>query len=255
MKYKDEITHIYDSDPQREWERMDRHRTEFAVTLLAMEEYLPPPLRPGSGQAPAKILDCGGGPGRYAIELAKRGYEVTLFDLSTGNLSFAEGKATGSGITINGYAHGTATDLSRFATDSFDAVLMMGPLYHLFDENDRRNAVSEAYRVLRPNGVLFAVFLPRYSPLRYSVAHELNWPLELPEHVQILLRTGGLPPRGISEVEFVAHFAHPAEIEPLISSAGFEVKTVLGVEGLVSQIESQFNQLSGEAWDCWVDLN
>ena len=53
---------------------MERHRTEFAVTLRALDEHLPPP--------PAHILDCGGGPGRYAIALAQRGYTVTLFDLS-----------------------------------------------------------------------------------------------------------------------------------------------------------------------------
>ena len=247
MNYKDEITHIYDSDPQNEWERMDRHRTEFAVTLRALDENLPPP--------PARILDCGGGPGRYAIELAQRGYQVTLFDLSTGNLELAKQMAVEAGVESIGYAQGTATDLSQFESQSFDAVLLMGPLYHLLDENDRRNAVSEAYRVLRSNGVLFAIFLPRYSPLRYSVAHALNWPLELPEHVQTLVRTGSLPPRGISEAEFVAHFAHPAEVKTLIRSAGFEIKTVLGVEGLVSQIEAQINQLSGEAWDFWLDLN
>ena len=59
----DAARRLYDSQPQREWERMDRHRTEFAVTLRAMRAYLPPP--------PAHVLDCGGGPGRYSIELAR----------------------------------------------------------------------------------------------------------------------------------------------------------------------------------------
>jgi ubiquinone/menaquinone biosynthesis C-methylase UbiE len=57
------IQRLYDSDPQREWQRLERHRTEYAVTLRALTEHLPPP--------PARILDCGGGPGRYAIELAR----------------------------------------------------------------------------------------------------------------------------------------------------------------------------------------
>jgi len=57
---------------------MGRHRTEFAVTMRALADHLPPP--------PARVLDCGGGPGRYAIELARQGYEVTLFDLSAGCL-------------------------------------------------------------------------------------------------------------------------------------------------------------------------
>lgn len=75
----------YDAHPEHEWERLQRHRTEFAVTLRALDTYLPPP--------PATILDIGGGPGRYAIELARLGYEVTLLDLSQANLALAKDKA------------------------------------------------------------------------------------------------------------------------------------------------------------------
>ncbi len=75
---------FYDRDAEHEWERGDRHRTEFAVTLRALAEHLPPP--------PARILDCGGGPGRFSIELARQGYDVTLFDLSAGNLALARAK-------------------------------------------------------------------------------------------------------------------------------------------------------------------
>src|SRR5512136_2362422 len=105
--YADLISHIYDKDPQHEWERMDRHRTEFAVTLRAMHEYLPSP--------PARVLDCGGGPGRYAIELARQGYDVTLFDLSAGNLALAREKADEAGVMLAGVEQGTALDLSWFA--------------------------------------------------------------------------------------------------------------------------------------------
>jgi len=57
-----EVEAFYDSGAQYEWERLEHHRTEFAVTLRALKDYLPP--------APAKVLDVGGGPGRYAIALA-----------------------------------------------------------------------------------------------------------------------------------------------------------------------------------------
>ena len=127
--YHDQIAAFYDQDPQHEWERMERHRTEFAVTLRALQEYLPPP--------PAAILDCGGGPGRYAIELARRGYAVILFDLSEGNLALARQKAEEAGVTLAGYEHGSALDLVRFADQTFDAVLLLGPLYHLVEEAER----------------------------------------------------------------------------------------------------------------------
>ncbi len=241
------IARYYDQQSEQEWERMERHRTEFAITMRALAEYLPPP--------PARVLDCGGGPGRYAIELARQGYEVALFDLSAGNLQLAREKAAEADVTLAGYEQGTATGLSRFSDGTFDAVLLMGPLYHLLEETERRQALVEAYRVLKPGGRLFAAFISRYASLRWAAAYEPTWPLEHPELTEMILTTGVLPPRGESDMEFVAYFAHPAEVGPLCRDAGFEVTTVLGVEGLVSMIEGQVNALSGEAWDAWVDLN
>jgi ubiquinone/menaquinone biosynthesis C-methylase UbiE len=237
----------YDLQSEREWKRMDRHRTEFAVTLRAMKEHLPPP--------PARILDCGGGPGRYAIKLAEWGYEVVLFDLSPGNLQLAREKAKEAGVMLAGYEQGTATDLAHFSDESFDAVLLMGPLYHILDEAARKQALAEAYRVVRVGGLFFAAFITRYAVPRYAAANEPRWIVENPESLEEILRTGNLPPQGLSETEFVAHFAHPKEVEPLCRGAGFEVVTVLGVEGLVSLHEEGVNELSGFAWEAWLDLN
>ena len=135
------VERFYDQNPEYEWERLERHRTEFAVTMRAFEDYLPKP--------PARILDVGGGPGRYAIALTQRGYEVTLFDLSRGCLDLAREKAEEAGAKLAGYEHGDAQDLSRFQDESFDAVLLLGPLYHLLEEGERRLAIREARRVLR----------------------------------------------------------------------------------------------------------
>jgi len=239
------IERAYDADPQREWARLERHRTEFALTMRALRQHLPTP--------PARVLDCGGGPGRYAIELAGLGYAVTLFDLSAECLRLAREKAAAAGVTLAAYAHGTATDLSRFTDASFAAVLLLGPLYHLLEENERHQALAEAYRVLQPGGVLFASFITRYAGLRWAAAEAPTWPLENRELTEFILASGQLPPR--AEPGFVAYFAHPTEVVPLCQGAGFAVVTVLGVEGVISMIEAGVNALSGEAWDLWVDLN
>ena len=153
---------LYDGDPEREWLRRDRHRTEFAVTLRVLDAHLP--------LAPARVLDCGGGPGRYAIELARRGYAVTLFDLSPEELAMAREKADEAGVTLAGFEQGTAADLQRFADSTFDAVLLMGPLYHLLDEAERRQVLKEAYRVVKPGGPVFVAFITRYAGHRYAAA-------------------------------------------------------------------------------------
>jgi S-adenosylmethionine-dependent methyltransferase len=241
------IERYYDQQSELEWERLGRHRTEFAITLRALADHLPSP--------PACVLDCGGGPGRYAIELACQGYEVTLFDLSAGNLQLAREKAAEAGAALAAYEQGTATDLSCFSDDIFDAVLLLGPLYHLLEEAERRQALVEAYRVLKPGRYLFAAFISRYAAFRYAAAHEPNWPLEEPEAFESVLATGIMPPRGEDRSKFIGYFAHPTEVVPLCQGAGFDVVTVLGVEGLVSIIEDEVNALSGEAWETWVDLN
>lgn len=237
----------YDSAPEREWERLDRHRTELAVTLRALAEHLPPP--------PARVLDCGGGPGRYAIELARQGYAVTLFDLSAGNLALAQAKAVEAGIVLAEISQGTAVDLARFADASFDAVLLMGPLYHLLEEEERLAALAEARRVVRPGGMVFAAFISRYAGHRWAAAAEPTWLVDDPDSDRMLLDTGRLPPRPLRPGGFVAYFAHPREVAPLCWRAGLEVRAVLGVEGLVSQIEAGVNQLEGDAWARWVDVN
>ena len=250
VKHEDAVEFVqrmYDLGPQREWERAERHRTEFAVTLRALAEHLPPP--------PARVLDCGGGPGRYAIELARQGYDVTLFDLSAECLRLARKKAGEAKVTLAAYEHGTATDLSRLPDESFDALLLMGPLYHLLEESERVQALREARRVLKPGGVLFVAFITRQAALRSAAVLEPYWPLEEPDLLELIISAGQLPPGGAQESGFVAYFAHPREVVPLCRGEGFEVRTVLGVEGLVSMIEEQVNALDGPAWQAWVDLN
>jgi S-adenosylmethionine-dependent methyltransferase len=242
------VARIYDSDPEREWARMDRHRTEFSVTLRALREHLPPP--------PARVLDCGGGPGRYAVELARLGYAVTLFDLSAGNLALAQEKAAASGVTLAACEQGTALDLGRYPNERFDAVLLMGPLYHLLEEAERAQALAEARRVLKTGGPLFAAFISRYAAHRdASVKYPLE-PVEQPELYAEIERSGRLPPNASGAPGFVAYFAHPAEVAPLVWRAGFEVAAVLGVEGLVSVTEDvAVNALTGPAWEWWAEAN
>ena len=123
----------YDNDPEREWERLARHRTEFAVTTRVLAEHLPSP--------PGQILDVGSGPGRYALHLTRQGYRVVLLDLSPRSLDLALEMATREGIYLPPPVQGDATALPEDYTEQFDAVLLLGPLYHLLELADRLAAV------------------------------------------------------------------------------------------------------------------
>jgi ubiquinone/menaquinone biosynthesis C-methylase UbiE len=245
----DEVQEFYDKNAQNEWDRLDRHRTEFAVTLRALRDYLP--------HLPSEVLDVGGGPGRYSIAVAKLGHRVTLLDLSEGCLQLAQKKVEEAGVSLAECMRGNAIDLRRFSDGSFDVVLLMGPLYHLLDGESRDRAVKETHRVLRNNGLVFATFITRYAPLRWSAKNEPEWLSQGKE----LLDTGvwrpsatGIPSK--ARVGFTSsYFAHPTEIRPLMKRNGFEDLDLIGCEGAISMIEEKINELKGDEFDSWVDLN
>lgn len=243
MSPLNKVENYYDTDPAVEWARLDRHRTEYAVTMKAMQEYLP--------SSPAEIADIGGGPGRYAIELSKKGYAVTLVDLSLQNINFARMKSKEANIQIKQLVHANALDLETLQTQGYDAALLMGPLYHLTVATERRKAVCEANRILKPGGLIFASFISRYGVFRDGAA---KYPLsvyEQREQWQILWQEGINTGSGFT----LAYFALPEEIIPLMESEGFETIHLLNVEGIVAEHENEINLLSGSAWEYWVDQN
>jgi S-adenosylmethionine-dependent methyltransferase len=236
------IEEFYDQDPEREWVRLESVcPTEFAVTLRALAEYLPP--------APATVLDIGGGPGRYAIELAQRGYAVTLADLSVGLLDVGRRRAEEAGVKLAAIEHCNALELGRFADGAFDAVLLLGPLYHLQKEEDRRQAVREAARVLPPGGAIFAAFMNRYAwhLALARIAPQLL--LTFKDRMDETLATGRLHPGDWT----AAYFAHPSEIRPLMEGAGFETLAVMVADGLIKALDDR-KDLDDATREAVIDL-
>ncbi len=245
MPPKTHIEGFYDTNALREWERLDRHRMELALTLKALDETLPP--------APADVIDIGGGPGRYAIELSRRGYRATLLDLAQANLDLAAQKAAEAGVNLHATVHGNALDLSAFADNTFDAALLMGPLYHLVSLEDRKRCIHEARRVLKPGGLLFAAFINRYGVFVDAAA---KYPQDVFDRRGLwegIWRDGVNPPPHDSFTD--AYFAMPSEIVPFMETGGFSTLNLLGLEGIVSGHEDAVNALQGDAWTYWVNIN
>ena len=238
------VERMYDAGSEREWQRLERHRTEFGVTMRALADYLPP--------SPATIFDIGGGPGRYAIALAHRGYEVSLLDLSRSNLALAAEKALKAKIHFAQIVRGNALNLSIFEDESFDAVLLFGPLYHLLHEAERLQAVQDGTRVLKRNGRFFAAFITRFAPFRDAAANYPDWLINNREYAEKILATG-VHDRGKGFVN--AYFAHPTDICPFMESVGLQTLNLIGCEGVVSAAEEKVNQLAGADFDLWVDFN
>lgn len=188
--------------------RLERDRTQELL-----RRFLPP--------APARVLDVGGGPGAYAAWLAELGYHVRLIDPVARHIEQAAEHNTFIA------EQGDARDLP--APDaSVDAVLLLGPLYHLVDAAERARALQEARRVVRPGGLIAAAFISRQAPI-LEVAAQLGVNDDRVYNTLATLRNNG---ENDFESGFtVAYFHSLDEIRKDFAAADLDEPEVLGIEG------------------------
>ncbi|HUY99344.1 MAG TPA: methyltransferase domain-containing protein [Thermomicrobiaceae bacterium] len=199
-------------------------RLELARTQEIVTRYLPAP--------PGVVLDVGGGPGVYACWLARAGYEVHLLDAVP--LHVVQARAASAAQPEHPLASLNVGDARRLERDdaSVDAVLLLGPLYHLTERDDRLTALREARRVLHPGGYLFAAAIGRWTSALDGMFHGL---IDDPAFGSILerdLAEGQHRNQTDNPVYFTTTYFHrPEELAGELAEAGFAVEPVLPVEG------------------------
>lgn len=197
---------------------------EWLRTCEVIQRYLPP--------TPAAVLDIGGGSGPYALWLARAGYQVHLLDMIPLHIEQArQASAAQPEHPLAGAGVGDARSL-EFADESADLVLLLGPLYHLTEREDRVLALREAGRVLRPGGTVIAAAISRYaSTLDGLFRGFLNDP-EFGEIARQDLKDGQhRNPNNRPGYFTTAYFHHPAELRNELEEAGLTWDTTLAVEG------------------------
>jgi ubiquinone/menaquinone biosynthesis C-methylase UbiE len=205
--------------------RLGRGELERVRTEAILARYLPPP--------PAVVLDVGGAAGVYAIPLAKQGYSVQLIDPMELHVAQAREAATAAGLSLAASV-GDARKLEGVEPGRADAVLMLGPLYHLVERGDRLQALREAFRVLKPRGVLFAAAISRYASLIDGVASDLIADPAFRDIIAGDLATGRHENPTNHPTYFTTAFFHrPEELCEEVYEAGFGAVHVLAVEGPV----------------------
>jgi ubiquinone/menaquinone biosynthesis C-methylase UbiE len=199
-------------------------RLEYLRTMELLSRFLPP--------APATVLDVGGGTGAYALPLARKDYSVHLIDPIPLHVEQAKvGSRDQPEAPIAGAEVGDARSLSQMDA-STDAVLLLGPLYHLTSREDRLRAFREARRVLRPGGVVLAAAISRFASTIDGLFNGFLADEEFEAMVERDLSEGQHRNPGERPGWFTtAYFHRPAELREEAEEAGLVVDGLFGVEG------------------------
>ena len=216
------ILEHYASGSERDRLAGGTSRIKFARTKELLQRVLPGP--------PANVLDVGGGPGAYASWLAGLGYRVHLVDPVPLHVEQATETARGSTEPYTA-AVGDARRLDH-EDGSFDAVLMLGPLYHLTERSDRVGALAEARRVVRPRGMVAGAAISRFASLFDGLASGFLGDPAFDGIVERDLLDGQhRNPTDRTEWFTTAYFHHPDELPREMRDAGLVPDSVLGIEG------------------------
>ena len=186
----DDVRTFYNQYAEREWERLDLdvyNRIIFIQHMDFIREHI---------EKGMKILDAGCGAGRYSIEFAKMGCDVTLFDISDEQLKIAKSKVDECNLSsyISGYIQGDLVDLSAFTDESFDIIVCYGaPLSYVLE--GRNTVISEFSRILKKGGTLVASVNNRWGVIRHLIGSQYQDFFNNPEYwfIDKVLSTGDLP--------------------------------------------------------------
>lgn len=238
-RYMNKIEQWYD-DKYDEWGRLELHKIEFDITKRYLDEYI-------TGEN-IEIFDIGGGPGRYAMYLAEKGHKVSLLDLSKRNIEIAKEKSSEKGILLENYIHGNALELDNYE-QKYDVILLMGPLYHLIDEKDRRSCIEGALRLLKPNGIIVTAFISNYAPIQDYLKN--LYTIDSINELLVFLEDG----KNEEEKGFTtAYFTDAEEAKELMNSFGLQEIVFAGVENILNSKEKEINKLEEEEYKKWLDI-
>lgn len=233
MATNDELQAYYERDRERDRLASGLGELEFIRTVEIISRTLPP--------APAVVADIGGGPGRYTDWLIGQGYTVIHRDVVPHHVEQVRDR---HGTDVD-TAVGDARDMSDIGTASVDAVLLLGPLYHLTGATDRRAVMGEAARITLPGGMVYAACITRWAARIMGLLRDRMY-LDFPETITSTDRvdeTGVLRP--VVEGGFNGYAHTPDDFRDEVSIDGLTLASVLAIEGIASvfsdeELESRF---------------
>src|SRR5690554_1102680 len=161
------VRQYYNEQVGEEWGRLESPyaHIEYVSTIERIEKYFP---------EEGHICDIGCGPGRYSIELLKRGYKVTMLDLTDKLLEHAKKKLDELNLKAEEIIREDARNLDILDSENYDGVLLMGPMYHVINREERIAILKNVKRILKKGGVAIIAYLNAWGVTRSLMEESPN---------------------------------------------------------------------------------
>ena len=212
--------------------------------LFRTEKQMPLLERTALQMATGKILDVGAGTGRYSVQLAGEGYDVTAVELVKYNLGILKSKKS----SVKAY-QGNALNLSRFEADQFDMVLVFGPMYHLYTKEDKVKALKEAKRVVKPGGIILVAYcMNEYSILTYGFKEG-----HMKESIRNQKVDDSFHVR--SKEEDLYDYVRIEDIDAIDQAAGVKREKLIAADGPANYMRTVLNAMDEETYQLFIQYH
>jgi len=232
MDRKEIINDYYQNyDEENRLTRDNTHNIELYITQNYINKYL---------KEHDKILEIGAGTGRYSLSLASKGYDVTSVEYVKHNLDILKSKIT-KDMKITPIL-GDAINLKELEDNTYDLTLVLGPLYHLYDEKDIDSAISEAIRVTKKKGIIMIAYITSDSVFaNWALDHLLDgYPNDFDKNFKLVRY-----PEGIFASFYVSEF------EEIMKKYLVTFLHDVATDGIAKLIEDRLNNLTKEEFEVW----
>ena len=235
MNRQEILNNFYNEDCAEDTRLESQHgQVEFLTTIKYIEEYLKPET---------KILEIGAGTGRYPLYYANKGYDVTAIEYVQHNVDILKSKIKDNMNIVA--EQGDAVDLSRFENNTFDVTLVLGPLYHLYEDKDINKAIEEAIRVTKKDGIIAIAYLTSDSiMIDWSLMgdHLINgYPNDFDDNFKMTRY-----PQGVFAPFYISEFKN------IMSKFNVELLHNVATDGFTHHVKDKIDSLSKEEFEVWM---
>ena len=235
------VVKSYSNYKEERFSTVNAGKVEFITSARAISEIIEPK---------SNILDCAAGIGAYAYCLHDEGNSVTALDITPRHIEIINENKGGRNIAAS---VNDARDLAAFDDESFDAVLCMGPLYHLTDLDDRVKCLSECKRVLKTGGVLISAYINRFFVIPQIISQDkkfINGDI-----IEQLLESGSMS----HDDEFCfwtdAYFTTPEYMESVYKEMDLNIVDHIAADGISRFIKDALNGMDDNEFKIWCDYH